>query len=482
MINGFLRKSAHLSAASPCAYRSIFKTFVVGDAKHRSFSVLPGGVAAGGVAAIQHNLRMWNRIALGRRGSTTAVVAASATVLLGFVGLAADGGVWYLAMRNATAAADLAALAGASGRERGQDGVAAAQGVASRNGFATVTGTTVQVNIPPSSGAFTANNTAVEVLITQRQRAAFASLFISEPPTVRTRAVAATNVDEEVCLLALGGGLELGGNSTTNGGRCALASNATSPNGISVVGSARVRAASLVTTGTCAGCASGDVWTDDSPTRTRPATTANRPDPVRDPFESLQSWTPNPPQECQTVTYSGGVANISPGRTICGSVTVGTNETLNLAPGLYYLKSDLTVQGQINGDGVTIVMTGEADNVGTVRINAQASGTLRGPSSSLIPGHPSAAGLVLYRDARATNNGPAKEVQLNGGASMDIFGGVYLPTSDVVINGRSSMGSNCFSVVGYRLSLSGNSDTQVDVSGCEGVTPFPTIRTVRLVE
>ncbi|MFC7738509.1 pilus assembly protein TadG-related protein [Roseomonas sp. GCM10028921] len=415
---------------------------------------------------------------LDNRGSTSAFVAASATVLLGFVGLAADGGAWYLSLRDATTAADLAALAGARALIRDGDGIATARDTATQNGFDPPSGATVQVNIPPSSGSFAGRTSAVEVTIARPQPVKFAGLFVTQTPVIRTRAVAITAVAEQVCLLALGGGLELGGNSTSNARDCTMASNATSPGGISVVGSALVRTTSLVTTGLCSGCSSGDVWTSDARTE-RPVIDANRPDPIIDPFASLRSWTPTPPPTCQDLG-SSRTMNASPGL-LC-NVTVGTNDTLHLSPGLYYVKGDLTVQGTINGDGVTLVMTGEPDNVGTIRINAQAKGTLRGPASSKIPGYPAAAGLVLYRDARATNNGPSKEVQLNGGAAMDIFGGIYLPTSDVVINGRSSMGSNCFSIVGYRLSLSGNSDTQVDVSGCAGFAPYPTVRVARLVE
>ncbi|MBP0445293.1 hypothetical protein J8J14_10935 [Roseomonas sp. SSH11] len=416
---------------------------------------------------------------LDRRGATSTFVAAIGTLLLGCVGLAADGGVWFLSLRNATSAADLAALAGAATLDRGGNGENAARGIAGRNGFSSSTGATVEVNIPPLTGAQKGVSGAVEVLISQPQRSVFASLFMPQAPTVRTRAVAIGKVTERVCLLALGGGLELGGNSTSHSVDCALASNAAAPNGIHIVGSASVRTSSLITTGDCIGCDSGDVWTNDYRT-TRPAVTSQRPDPIRDPFAAMRSWRPTPASPCVNQP-SGRDSEIGPG-TYC-SLSVGSNESLTLRAGLYYVKGgDLTVQGRITGDGVTIVMTGEPDNVGTVRINAQAEGHLRGPINSVIPGVPAAAGLVLYRDARATNNGPAKEVQLNGGASMDIFGGVYFPTSDVVINGRSAMGSNCFSVVGYRLSLSGSSNTTVDVSGCPGVTPYPIVRTVRLVE
>jgi hypothetical protein len=419
---------------------------------------------------------------LGRRGATSVLVAASGTVLIGFVALAAEGGVWYLALRNATTAADLAALAGAAAVQRGQDGVAAATAVALRNGFGAAGGASVAVNRPPSSGAFAGSAAAVEVLIDQPQRAVLAQLFVAGAPVARARAVAVVNTDEEVCLLALGGGLELGGNSTTNASRCALASNAPSPGGISIVGSAQVRASTLVTTGACSGCAQGDVWTDDTRTA-RPAASANRTDPVRDPFAGLQSWTPSPPACGPGVQFVGREATVAPGQAICSGVTVGPNETLTLLPGIHYFSNaDLVVQGHIQGNGVTIVLTGEPDRVGTVRINAQATGMLRGPATSLVPGQPAGAGVAIYRDARATNNGPQKEVQLNGGAAMDIIGGVYFPTSDVVVNGRSSMGSSCFSIVGYRLALSGSSNTTVDVSGCAGVAPYPVIQTVRLVE
>lgn len=110
-------------------------------------------------------------------------------------------------------------------------------------------------------------------------------------------------------------------------------------------------------------------------------------------------------------------------------------------------------------------------------------GALRGPASSLIAGHPEAKGLLVYRDARAANNGTGKEVQLNGGATMSLFGGLYFPTSDVVVNGNSDIGySACHAVVGYRLNFSGTSDTQLDVSQCNNFTPVATIKTVRLVE
>jgi hypothetical protein len=391
-----------------------------------------------------------------------------------------EAGSWYLSLQNAVTAADLAALAGAAARERGTDYEAVARDTAARNGFPDAT--EVMVN-PPASGPFAGDSTAVEVVIARPQTIGLTRLFLNTPPTARSRAVASSHIEEEVCVLALSGGLELGGNSTTNARRCFLGSNTTSPSGIDVVGSARVRTAGLITTGACSGCTNGDVWTDDRRT-VRPQIAANRPDAITDPFAGLQRWTPEPPA-CLSppIDLKEGSGTLSPGKAICDSLSIGPQQTLNLDPGIYYFKNaDLDVQGAITGNGVTLVFTGDPDRVGTIRINAQANGSLRGPAASQVPDHPEAAGLVLYRDARATNNGVAKEVQLNGGAKMTLFGGLYFPTSDVVANGKSDLGSTCLSIVGYRLSFSGTADTEVNVSGCKGFTSYATLRITRLVE
>jgi len=423
-----------------------------------------------------------------RRGSVASLFAVTGATLVGMVALAAEAGIWQLQWREARGAADLAALSGALAIERGGDAVAVARDAVARNGF--VQGgdggrTSVAVAMPPTAGAFAGRSDAVEVVVSQVQPLGMARLALSAAPVVTGRAVAVSVVDFEACILALGGGLILGGNSTINAQRCALAANAP-VQGINIVGSARVRASDLITTGPCNGCDGPDVWTDDT-RLVRPSVVANRTNPVRDPFADLQNWTPTPPAACTPVTFTNRVANLTAGpagTSICSDLTIGTNQTVNLAPGLYYLNNaSLTVRGTLSGSGVTIVMTGNSSTVGTVRINAQSTTTLSGPASSLIPGHAEGRGLIIYRDARASNNGPQNEVQLNGGASMRLTGAVYLPTSDVQVNGNSGTNySSCMAIIGYALNFSGNSDTRVDVSGCTGVTDVPAVRVARLVE
>ena len=171
-----------------------------------------------------------------RRGAVAAIFAVSSTVLMGMVALAGDAGVWQLQLRNARTAADLAALSGALAIERNGNARGVATSAVSQNGF--ISGgdngrTTVTASVPPASGTYAGCSDAVEVVVTRAQNLGLAKL-------------------------ALGGGLSLGGSSTTNAQRCGLAAKSTQY-GINIFGSARVRASDLVTTGACGGCASGDV-------------------------------------------------------------------------------------------------------------------------------------------------------------------------------------------------------------------------------
>ena len=303
-----------------------------------------------------------------RRGVVASLFAVSGAALVGMVALAAEAGVWQLQLRTSQTAADLAALSAASAIERSLDIVAVARDTASRNGFTSGSDggrTTVTIARPPTSGAFAGNSDAVEIVVSQTQTLGMARLVLGAPPVVRSRAVAVNTVDVDACILALGGGLSLGGNSTTNARRCALAANSTQY-GINVFGSARVRASDLITTGNCTGCTSGDVWTDDTRTA-RPAISANRPNPIRDPFEPLQRWRPSPPNcPAAPVQFTRRTATISASDgAICNNLSVGPNETLNLNPGIYFFNdASLDIRGTVNtgSGGVTIVLTGNADD------------------------------------------------------------------------------------------------------------------------
>src|SRR5690242_1638192 len=159
------------------------------------------------------------------RGMTLVLVALTISVLLGFVGLGVDVGLWYSVKRQNQTAADFAAVSGAyeiangsayyvSATNSGVCGLADRD--AARNGFlfasftcpnsspACTSPTTGQMctNNPPILGPSAGNKNAVEVILAQQQDSFFASLFLPNV-TIRTRAVAKVDVSGVACDLSL---------------------------------------------------------------------------------------------------------------------------------------------------------------------------------------------------------------------------------------------------------------------------------------
>ena len=147
--------------------------------------------------------------------------------LLFFVGLAVDAGQLYFAKRTMQEAADAAAFGGAVVLYEGgtsSDALNAATADATKNGFSNgVANTTVTINTPPSSGAYSGNSLFVEVVIVRQVRT---SLVPAESvlTSVRARGVAgAQATGNEFGLLALKSSgtcvlLDDGGMTVTGGG------------------------------------------------------------------------------------------------------------------------------------------------------------------------------------------------------------------------------------------------------------------------
>jgi Flp pilus assembly protein TadG len=199
----------------------------------------------------------------GRRGSTALLFASGASVLLGFAGLALDGGSWLLARRQMVSAADAAAVAAAMAISygRGPDGArASAIATARLNGFvAQRDGTTISVATPLADGPYAGDPTVVQVTIRQPQPIPFARLFMDDAVMVHASAIATLAPTTDACALSLTGPLIMTGNSVTAGPACVLASNFTGTEAIQVGNSASVRAFSLYTAGGCTGCVAPSV-------------------------------------------------------------------------------------------------------------------------------------------------------------------------------------------------------------------------------
>jgi Flp pilus assembly protein TadG len=195
------------------------------------------------------------RLLRDRRGVTAVFVALAATVLIGFVGLGAETGLWYAVKRQDQSAADAAAISGAYEKAAGQaysDVCALAKRDAASNGFTfqsyscpgTSPGCTnpsagqMCANNPPVSGASNGDDKAVEVILNRQQNALLANLFLSNV-TITSRAVAKVNLPGYTCDLSLattGTGISVQGSATLNLTDCGMAANSSDALAISFGG------------------------------------------------------------------------------------------------------------------------------------------------------------------------------------------------------------------------------------------------------
>src|SRR4051794_12486704 len=109
----------------------------------------------------------WRRRA---RGFVLVTMVASMVVILSIVGLAIDSGYLQLVKVRMQTAADAAVIGAVQElRANGPTNVTAAgRSDSAANGFTNgQNGVTVTVNTPPSTGNYTGDNTAVEVMIRQ---------------------------------------------------------------------------------------------------------------------------------------------------------------------------------------------------------------------------------------------------------------------------------------------------------------------------
>jgi Flp pilus assembly protein TadG len=339
-------------------------------------------------------------------------------VLLGFVAFASDVGIMLHAKSELQSAVDAAAIAGAAEINEG-DITAAAEADAKQNGVDdTVTGTTLTVHNPPSSGPHMASTNYVEVIATQVEPTFFMKLFNEGSMTVTARAVA-TRIASPTCLFTLsanppgGAGVQTTAPGLLVAQDCGIADDATGSDAISVVGGASIVAKTVAVVG---GANGGSIV----------ATPVTGIAPVSDPLSYLAQPTPascvnDPHITTGTVTLpapTGGVACYN-GLSISGATT-----NVTMPPGLYIMNgSPLSVSSAatVTGTDVTIFFTGfPASN--SLVVNG-ANLDLTAPTTGTY------GGVVLFED----RNDAAPTVSIANGSCGQLSGVVYLSTAQLNI-------------------------------------------------
>jgi hypothetical protein len=400
-------------------------------------------------------------------GQVLVAVALLSVVLVGFLGVALDGGYMYLLRRRAQTAADAGAYAGTLEiwQNRLTNITAAARTDSGINGYTHGTGgTVVDVYNPPISGPWTGNAKFVEVVITQPYDPFFMQVLGFGSSPVRARAVGGVVGVGMGCIHALdphgGASLMVTGGATVNATDCGVIVNSDDPRAIHNTGGGCINAGSVDVTG---GVHTGSCI---SPT---PNTGAP---PQPDPLAGL----PRPPiTGCDYTNWShnSGSITLTPPAggtlTFCGGMSI-SGGTVNFGPGLYILNGggmSVSSTAQVTGTGVTFYNTqaqaGEpwGGNYGNYNFTGQTWGYLKAPTNPLDPW----SGLLMIQDPTL----PTSVVQSGGdsffagGSDMVLEGIIYMPDSLITWSGGSNSATYS-SVIAYNIKFTGNSTFNSDWS------------------
>ncbi len=403
------------------------------------------------------------RDARSEQGSILILAALSMVVLLGMVALAVDGSYMFTERNRMSAAADSGAISAALKYRRNTgasnaDLTTFAYREATSHNFDPGVTTTVTVNRPPLSGAFTANPYYVEVLVSRPTATFFARILdpVWATMTPAARAVAGTHAGPN-CVITLNQSgnpsLYIGQTVNMSMPACNIAANGNMQVGSGGGGSGDINAASVGVQGGCSGRCDADF-------RTGVGT------PFADPLASM----PDPTNPYSTPTAfsagNGSVSNIPPGW--YSSIEIGNNATVNFTPGgLYWISGRMTFgnQATVNGSDVMFYLAGTA-SAGACTAGATAGCILIPNTAYVTLTARSGIGLpyegVLFFQAR-TN---ALAADFNNAGVYNLSGANYFPAA-AVSYGNSGASNDCTMFVTYELSLgSGGGGTMDFTNTC----------------
>jgi Flp pilus assembly protein TadG len=446
-----------------------------------------------GVVAV----RALGALAGDRAGAAAIFIGLTSMILLGFTALGTEAGYWYFTHRNLQNAADSAAMSAAvaftasntasNGAPTAGDktqAIAEAKATAARYGFTDAQGSvTVTVNIPPTTGAYTTDNNAVEVIISEPQTLFLTAalkfgrtpLFATNP-TQKVRAVANPGTNGNGCVVTLDRSdvidLSLNGNTTVNLTGCDLYINSDAPNALNQVGNAAVTANAAFIYGGDSG--NGDITTQVGPNCTAaPCAPYYGTAPINDPYAGVpppynvgSSCTAIPP-----ITTGSSTVNLAPDSggvvLFCGGWS--PSGTIHLSPGLYVVwGGTFGCNGcTITGDNVTIFLTGTGTNYASMAFAGNGALNINAPTDAYVTANPTTKaieGIAIYGDRNdpCTVTSGVRSCSLtstfSGNATATVNGVIYLPDQNTIFNGNGTGGSpTCSQMISYTATFHGNS-------------------------
>ena len=310
-------------------------------------------------------------------------------------------------------------------------------------------------------GPNSADDKAVEVIITRQSSAMFSSLILDDDPTIVARAVAIAGNIGDYCVL----GLQEVNVAVLVSGNAEIILNC----GVAANADLRMNGTSAELTATSA-TITGEVTGFEQNLDVPPDATEENADTTADPYDDLDVPSPLPGNGSvsgsSTVTYT-------PGR-YTSDIHI-TGDTHVFEPGTYVLDgADLQITGgTVTGDDVTFIFTGSnPSSVGNLDLSGNGTIDFTAPSLGYY------AGMVFFQNSIANANAVNK---INGTSNFKFEGAIYFPSQEVEFQGdTSNFGGGCTQVVARKVTFTGDSNLMFDCDG-SGVRPIGAAK-VALVE
>ncbi len=376
---------------------------------------------------------------MGRRraGAVTVWLLISLLVIVGILAIGMDGGRMMEKRRHVQAAADAAALVAANelysgnfvtkgkgwGRRKNSAKDAAVE-LASANGFSNDgTTSTVTVNVPPKSGAFTGRKDCAEVIVEYYLPYTFSAVFTKNKLPVKARAVAVGRpFPMGLILLRQTGANAFLNNSlatfTVVNGRIYV--NSSDPAAFNQAKPGIVVADAYYLTGNYVN-PGGAVILGRMRTGTRrvgdPLRSLPAPDPAALSVESNSTLTSSGPKK---LTLQPGIYK--------GGIKFDNLANVVMLPGVYIMEGggfQVTGLATVAGTEVLIYNTSGASPAGSIDINTLGKVVLTAPLSGIYQG------IGIFQD-----RGVTQPVNITGNGTAAIVGTVYAAGAAVNLTGN----------------------------------------------
>lgn len=366
-----------------------------------------------------------------KAGASAVIFGLTLPLLVGFMGLGAEVGLWYMTQREIQTAADVAAYTGAIEMRSGEsDSVVRSEATteAARNGF---DADTAEITITFLS------DTRVRAEIEDKQQRLFSSLFADESTiSIATIAEAEYELGGPACVLALNtiefDALTFTGNTSVTLSDCNIMSNSDAARSINQTGSSDVTADCIY--------AAGGIDHNNNMTTTECDDPVEGVSPSVDPYEDVE--VPEVLPDCETIPKfkPNNTFNLTAGR-YCGDMSLKGD--VDLAPGTYIFEGDFDINSGaiVTGDEVTIIMTG-----GELKFNGGAEIELSAATTGDY------AGILFYQDRELAG----QENVINGNANTSFTGAMYFPTNEVTMLGGAAISGGCLQLIADSIYFSGD--------------------------